>query len=152
MRLLVLVPFVLLIPVQGFCGVGEKSESVEATRTSIQGNRLPDEVHANYTVDIVSTAKLTVRQYSTSDGTVFAVAWTGKGQPPLSTLKVLGTYEQQYQEAFQQVTRSKIFRGRSQRIETADIVVEKMSVPGSFAQGRVYLKSLAPGVTLDEIK
>jgi hypothetical protein len=91
---------------------------------------------------------ITVREFVSGSGVVFAVAWKGTVRPDLSQL--LGSYADEYQAAFQQTPRQKGIRHL--QVKTRDIVVEKWGHMRGL-QGRAYVPALIPpGVSVDEIR
>jgi hypothetical protein len=102
---------------------------------------------APYTVEQISTPPgVTVDEYVSSNGTVFAVSWRGPRPPNLSQL--LGSYFTEYQTA----AASPHARRRGLVVQTPKLVVE---TGGHMRDlwGRAYLPgSLPPGVSADEIQ
>jgi hypothetical protein len=100
-----------------------------------------------YTVEQISTpAGVTVNEYLSVNGTVFAVSWRGPRPPDLSQL--FGAYFAEYQTAAAQphAQRGHLF------VQTENLVVETSGHMRDL-RGRAYLPALLPpGVSADEIQ
>ncbi|WP_408734438.1 DUF2844 domain-containing protein [Paraburkholderia bannensis] len=95
---------------------------------------------SNYTVRETTLANGTaVREYLTTAGTVFAVAWSGPQMPDLSAL--LGTYFPQY-VAGVQASRANGVRGPGM-VENSALVVHSGGHMGAFS-GQAWLPSALP--------
>jgi Protein of unknown function (DUF2844) len=128
--------------------LGESAGSVTADRKALSGMQRVTTVHANYTVQQIESAAVTVREYISSSGIVFAVAWSGLVNPDLTQL--LGSYSDEYREAQRQMPRT--HGKRTQQVKTSRVVVETWGHMRHL-QGRAYAPALVPqGVTIDEIK
>lgn len=92
--------------------------------------------------EITADSGLSVREFVSRDGIVFAVTWTGPVMPNLQTL--LGAHFPAYTAALAQVTE----RGlrRSLRIETSGLVVEAEGHMRAYV-GRAYLRAVIPAGT-----
>jgi hypothetical protein len=126
--------------------LGESSTSTEADRASMKATlrMLPA---AKYTVHEIQTPSgTTVREYVSSAGTVFAVAWTGPVIPDLR--QALGVYFDRYTGA----AKGKHASHRNLAIREADFVADSHGHMRAFS-GRAYLPQLLPqGVTAEEIR
>jgi len=101
-----------------------------------------------YTVHEIDFASTVVREYVSTSGIVFGIAWRGLIHPDLTQL--LGSYAGKYHEALLQTPRIK--GSRSLRVKTGSVVVEKWGHMRNL-QGRAYVPSLIPpGVSVDEIR
>jgi hypothetical protein len=101
-----------------------------------------------YTVQEIDYDGTAVREYISSSGIVFAIAWNGIRHPDLSAL--LGSYAGQYQQALQNTPRQPGARHIS--VKADGVVVEKWGHVRAL-QGRAYAPDLIPpGVNTDEIK
>ncbi len=129
--------------------LGEAADSVMVDRKALSATRNATTMtHANYTVQQIESDAVTVREYISSSGIVFGVAWNGLVFPDLTQL--LGSYANEYQEAQRRAPR--MHGQRSQQIKTDRIVVEKWGHMRNL-QGRAYTPALIPqGVTVSEIK
>ncbi|HYA85900.1 MAG TPA: DUF2844 domain-containing protein [Nitrospirota bacterium] len=128
--------------------LGESADSVTADRKALSAMRSITTTHVNYTVQQVESDSVTVREYISSSGIVFAVAWSGLVNPDLTQL--LGSYSSEYREAQRQTPRTP--GKRAQQVKTKRVVVETWGHMRHL-QGRAYAPTLVPqGVTIDEIK
>lgn len=102
-----------------------------------------------YTVHESTTeAGITLREYVSPQGIVFAVTWNGPSLPDLNAL--LGDYFPQFKEAMAQ-RRSHGIRG-SVALKQDDLVVESGGHLRDF-RGRAYAPNLLPPqVSIDEIQ
>jgi len=133
-------------PVQAV--LGESADSVTADRKALSAMRSVTTTRATYTVQEVESESVTVREYISPSGVVFAVTWSGLVNPDLTQL--LGSYSGEYQEARRQTPRTP--GKRSQQVKTNRVVVETWGHMRHL-QGRAYAPALVPqGVTIDEIK
>lgn len=136
-----------VIPGQVFATLGERADSVDKDRKALAAVKRATTTQANYTVQEVASAGVTVREYVSPSGVVFAVAWNGYTWPDLSVL--LGSYHQEYKVAKQQTPRR--HGQRQQQIVSGNVVVETWGHMRNL-QGRAYVPSLVPaGVNINEI-
>lgn len=104
---------------------------------------------AGYTVhELLSATGTTVREYESSNGTVFAVAWKGPFPPNLQQL--LGSQFEQYQEAMKNLS------GRAGHgpitIRLPGLVVQLAGHMGNYS-GRAYIPDKVPaGTSLESIR
>jgi hypothetical protein len=128
--------------------LGEGADSVAKDRRALSATKRATTTRANYTVQEVVSDAVTVREYLTPDGIVFAVAWNGLAHPDLATL--LGSYTKEYQDAKQQAVRR---HGHKQsQVKSGNVVVETWGHMRNL-QGRAYVPALVPGgVNLEDIR
>jgi len=140
---------IFFLPVQyAHATLGESADSVEMDRIALSASRLPVKSEKSYTVHEIASAVVTIREYVSVSGVVFAISWKGMNRPDLSQL--LGSYSGEYYEALQQTPRRK--GSRHLQVKTPHIVVEKWGHMRSL-QGRAYIPALMPaGVNIDEIR
>lgn len=139
---------VLAPPSLARAALGGSADSVESDRKALSAERRATTAVDGYTVQEVASGANTVREYVSSSGVVFAIAWSGLSHPDLTPL--LGSYAGEYKQALQQ-TRHVPGR-RSLRVKGNRVVVEKWGHMRNL-QGRAYVPALIPsGVSLDEIK
>lgn len=128
--------------------LGESAESVMSDRKEISAVRGATTVHNGYTIQEVISDSVSVREFISSSGVVFGIAWSGLIHPDLTLL--LGSYAGEYQEALKQTPRT--HGRRFSRVRTNRVVVEKWGHMRHL-QGRAYAPALIPsGVSIDEIK
>jgi len=133
---------------QALAALGGSVDSVESDRKVLLAIRSATTVSPAYTIhEMVSDAN-TVREYVSSDGIVFGVAWNGLAYPDLTQL--LGPYADEYQKAMGQASRKP--GRRHAQVKTNRVIVEKWGHMRNL-QGRAYAPGLVPqGVSVDEIK
>ncbi len=128
--------------------LGEPSASIATDSKAISAVRNAATARAGYTVQVIASDSVTVREYISPSGVVFGIAWNGLIHPDLTTL--LGSYNGEYQKALRQNPRKP--GRRFSQVKTNRIVVEKWGHMRNL-QGRAYVPALIPpGVTADEIK
>ncbi|MDA8088310.1 MAG: DUF2844 domain-containing protein [Nitrospiraceae bacterium] len=121
--------------------VSKDISAMKATRSQV--TTLPC-----YTVHEITSGTLTLREYVSSGGVVFGIAWDGPLSPNLRYL--LGSYYSQYHEARQQMPPS--HGKKSMRVQANDVVVEKWGHMRSM-HGRAYVPALLPeGVSPDAVR
>jgi len=139
----------LAVPLSTQASLGGDVTSVRADQAKLQAT-----VHTTaagpYTVEEVKAPMgVVVREYVSSAGKVFAVAWQGPTHPDLQQL--LGSYFQVYKQALQtqkptHLHRAPIF------INESGLVLE-MGGHMRFLVGRAYIPSLVPtNVQMEEIR
>lgn len=132
-----------------WAALGGDTASVQADQIHMQGTRRTMAT-ASYTVHEIQAASGTVvREYVSSEGKVFAVAFRGPWLPDLRQL--LGSYFDQYSQAVQ--TQRSMGRRRSPvMIDTPGLSVQIGGHPRSFS-GRAYVPEMMPsGVAAEEIQ
>jgi Protein of unknown function (DUF2844) len=129
--------------------LGEPADSVTSDQNALAAIRsATTTTHPDYIVQQSESDTVTVREYISPAGIVFAVAWNGMINPDLTQL--LGTYFADYREARRQMPRK--HGRRSQQVKTSRVVVETWGHMRDL-HGRAYVPALVPsGVTIDEIK
>ena len=128
--------------------LGGGIDSIAADRTALKGVHRATTSHGGYSVEEVKSDTVMVREYVSSSGVVFGVAWDGYVHPDLSQL--LGGYWAEYSGARGKAQR-KFGRSR-QRITTSAVVVESWGHMRSL-RGRAYVPGLIPaGVSVDDIR
>jgi hypothetical protein len=128
--------------------LGEPADSVAQDRKAMSAARGAATVHTDYTVQEVVSDSVTVREYISPAGIVFAIAWNGLTHPDLTPL--LGSYAGEYAAAVRHTQRKP--GRRHVQFKTDRIVVEKWGHMRNL-QGRAYAADLIPpGVSIDEIK
>jgi Protein of unknown function (DUF2844) len=98
--------------------------------------------------EIDAAAGLTVREFVTRGGTVFALSWAGPVPPDLQLL--LGNYFGAYAAGLAALKSPG--RNRSVRIALADLIVESSGHLRAYS-GRAYLPALMPaGVSIADLR
>lgn len=128
--------------------LGEPVDSVSADIKVLSAVQRSTTAGNGYTVHNIASASTVVREYITTSGVVFGIAWNGLTHPDLTQL--LGAYAGEYREALLRTPRIK--GSRRLQVKTGSVVVEKWGHMRNL-QGRAYVPSLIPpGVSVDEIK
>lgn len=122
--------------------LGDSVASVQKDRVSMKG-QLRTRSEAGYTVqEITAAGGVTVREYVSPSGQVFAVSWSGPAIPNLQ--QTLGAYFTQY------VTAARAQRARGQRVGHHHLEIRGPSLVvhagGHMRQyfGLAYVPSLVP--------
>jgi Protein of unknown function (DUF2844) len=154
---------VFLAPRSALATLGEQVQSIAADQQALGGQlrmlnqpstggqalheQSPASSNPAYTVEQISTsAGVTVNEYLSPNGTVFAVSWRGPRPPDLSQL--LGSYFAEYQTA---AAAPHVQRGHL-LVQTEHLVVETSGHMRDL-RGRAYVPALLPpGVNADEIQ
>ena len=128
--------------------LGEPAGSIESDRKALSAVKRGVKVRNSYTVYEIYSEANSVREYVSSLGIVFGIAWNGLVYPDITQL--LGSYAGEYQKALQQTLRQK--GSRHLRVQSPGVIVEQWGHMRSL-QGRAYAPALIPsGVSVDEIK
>ena len=144
----VLLVGILLFAQQTHATLGEGADSIAKDLKALSATKQGTTCHTSYTVQEIASAATTVREFLTSSGVVFGVAWNGLVNPDMTSL--LGSYATEFEDAEQ---RSQHEHGRRQfSVRTNRLVVETWGHMRDL-RGRAYLPALIPeGVSVDEIK
>jgi Protein of unknown function (DUF2844) len=128
--------------------LGGRAESVIADQMAFKSAQRSTTTLNGYTVETIVSEAVTVREYVSPSGTVFAIAWNGYVHPDLSQL--LGPYSAEYSANKQKAVRHS--GSKRQKLETESIVVDKWGRMKDL-HGRAYAPRLVPkGLNLDEIR
>ena len=132
--------------------LGEFVDSIESHRERVSAEKVTSKVistaYANYTVYQLKYDGTSVREYVSTSGIVFGIAWNGLIHPDLTPL--LGSYAGEYQEALGRTVRR--YGERHLQVKAARVIVQKWGHMRNL-QGRAYAPALIPaGVTVDEIR
>jgi len=128
--------------------LGESAGSIESDSKALSAVKRGVTVHNGYTVQEIYSEADTVREYVSSSGIVFGIAWNGLVYPDMTQL--LGSYNGEYQKALKRTMRQK--GSRHLRVKSQNIIVEKWGHMRDL-HGRAYAPALMPpGVSVDEIK
>ena len=121
--------------------LGASASSIEADRVKMKGALMRIQSTGAYTLhEIRSAAGTTIREYVSSSGDVFAVAWNGPAMPDLQ--QVLGDYFSVYQRDLRQFRETRRVRGPV-AIDDGNLVVQAGGHMRSFS-GRAYVRRIMP--------
>ena len=128
--------------------LGESSDSIASDKKALKAVGSATVTSSKYTVHEFQSGGTTIREYVSSSGIVFGIAWKGLTYPDLTPL--LGTYAAEHKKAASHAKRQP--GSRHSKIKSDNIVVEKWGHMRNL-QGRAYVPDLIPeGVTVGEIK
>jgi hypothetical protein len=141
--------FILLVlSVRAAASLGGDVSSVQTDQVRIKGAMMRVTSSDRFTVHEMRAATgTTIREYVSSSGRVFGVAWQGPTLPDLR--QVLGTYFDAYVQAAQAAQKKRVGRGPI-RIEESTFVVERSGHPRAFV-GRAYVPQFIPAGIGSEI-
>jgi hypothetical protein len=144
------VALLVMLPSPAIASLGGDQPTVDADRSRSQSALLRIARSDTYTLhEMQSPTGVVVREYMTSNGKVFAVAWNGPWMPDLRQL--LGPYFDRYQQDVQRRRQERRGRGPL-TIENTDFIVQSGGHPRAFS-GRAWLPGMMPaGVQLDSIR
>ena len=128
--------------------LGESIDSITSDSKTLSAIRSSVTSSGAYTVHELHSDALSVREYASTSGVVFGVAWNGPVPPDLTAL--LGSYAVEYRKAQSRQPRQP--GRRHVQVKTNRVVVERWGHMRNL-QGRAYAPDLIPqGVSVDEIK
>ena len=133
---------------QARAALGGSVDSITSDSQTLSAVKSAAKVSDSYTVHELHSDSISVREYVSSSGVVFGVAWNGPVAPDLTAL--LGSYADEYRQAQSQTPRQP--GRRHVQVKTNRVVVERWGHMRNL-QGRAYAPDLIPqGVSVDEIK
>jgi hypothetical protein len=138
---------VLIVATGAFAVLGEPADTITSDSSAMGIAKRVRTPRTGYAVHELQSGALTVREFVSTSGIVFAVAWEGIGNPDLPRL--LGNYFGEY------IAAKKAPRTpgrRSHAVRSERVVVERWGHMRNM-QGRAYVPLLhPPGVNTDEIR
>jgi hypothetical protein len=138
----------LVLQAPALAHLGGDTDSVSADRDAMQAQLRSIPMQLYNVHEITTAGGGVVHEYSTRQGTVFAVTWQGQLPPDLAQL--FGSYYKQYQDAA--AAQSRAGMHRQLNISGADFVVASTGRMRSF-RGAAYVPSLVPaGVSVAELQ
>lgn len=139
--------FAAMLPLSASATLGGDMESVQADQADMNASQRISAATENYTVYELQTPTGTmIREYLSTSGTVFAIAWQGPLLPNLRLL--MGAYFTEYTEA---ANTQHAGHGHLE-IQLPDLVVESNGRVRAFF-GRAYLpQGLPQGVAVTDIQ
>jgi Protein of unknown function (DUF2844) len=147
---LALTMLALARPAPVMAALGGNETSVQSDRAQMRAALLRMTRAERYTVhEMQAPSGTIVREYVSTTGAVFAVAWTGPWQPDLR--QVLGTYFEQYVQAARVVRARRAGHGPL-LLQEPGLVVQLSGHPRAF-EGKAYVPMLIPqGLGIDIIR
>ena len=145
---LALAIIVILFSQKTYASLGGSPDSIASDKKALLAIRSTTNTFNKYTIHEFHSGPNTVREYVSSSGVVFGVAWNGLIHPDLTLL--LGSYATEHQRALSHVVHHP---GRRYfKIKTDNMVVEKWGHMRNL-RGRAYVPALIPQeISTDEIK
>lgn len=140
---------VLLLQHPLFAALGGSRASIDDDRIHLQASLrvLPTTGYAVH--ELHSATGVIIREYISSSGTVFGLAWEGPWFPDMRQL--LGNYFQEYEQAMQSQSGTRGMR-RPVDVELSDLVVHAGGHPGAFF-GQAYVPDMLPeGVHAEDVR
>jgi hypothetical protein len=138
---------VLVLQAPALAHLGGDTDSVSADRDAMHAQLRSIPMQLYNVHEITTPGGGVVHEYSTRQGTVFAVTWRGQLPPDLAQL--FGNYYKQYQDAA--AAHSRPGMHRQLNISNADFVVASTGRMRSF-RGAAYVPSLVPaGVSVADL-
>ncbi|MBZ5572591.1 MAG: DUF2844 domain-containing protein [Acidobacteriia bacterium] len=134
-----------------FAALGGDANSVQADQIHMKATaQIRVSPNGAYSVhELQSPHNTVVREFISSDGRVFGVAWRGPFVPNMR--QILGTYFQQYSAAAREA-KSKYVGRRPLNIQQPGLVVQTGGHMRSYS-GRAYVPEMVPqGVSVNEIR
>jgi hypothetical protein len=139
----------LFFATPAWAALGGTAATIQADQVHMQGSRRLVAA-GNYTVhEIQAPTGTVVREYVSTDGKVFAVAWNGPFLPDMRQL--LGDYFDRYARAVQVQSKSRMGR-RPVMIDQPEMVVRMGGHMRAWA-GKAYVPNMVPrGVRVEDIQ
>lgn len=148
-RLALVTTLLLSASSPAFAVLGQPEASIEGDRQGLAGERTST-ASPSYSIETITTTGLTVREYVSPNGIVFAVSWRGIGVPNLSVL--LGDYFQEYEDArLESLKKEPKLRG-PMAFATTDLVVETGGHMRDLWGRAIVPALLPPSVTLQDVQ
>ena len=140
---------ILALPLPLVASLGGDITSVQSDQAKLQGTLRSSSTDSYTLHEIQASTGVTVKEYVSSAGKVFAVTWQGAFPPDLRQL--LGTYFDQYSQAVQ--AQRSLRHGRGPLlIQQPGLVVQVAGHARSF-WGKAYVPQMLPaGVHAEDIR
>lgn len=137
----VMMILILLVAVsQSWATLGQQMASVEHDRSVMSGHR-QSKPATGYSIETITVAGMTVNEYVSTNGVVFAVTWSGVGMPDLSLL--FGSYFEEYQEGVKALQNQKPRMRGPMALKTSHLIVERVGHTRGM-WGRAFVPALLP--------
>jgi hypothetical protein len=138
----------LAISLPAHASLGGSADSIERDRAAMKGQALTRQSAAYSLHEIRDSHGTMVREYLSSDGTVFAVAWQGPFAPDLQQL--LGPYFDTYMTGVKEEKAGSVGR-RPLNLQMPGLVVQR-SGHLRAEHGRAYIPEKVPlGVKVEDL-
>ncbi len=138
--------FAALLPARAFAGLGGDITSVARDGAKMRAAIIVRQAERYAIHEMKSESGATVREFTTPEGKVFAVAWEGPSHPDYQ--QILGPYFAKLQQA----TGQRRARRAPLLIETPEFVFQSLGHFRALA-GRAYLPQLMPAdVSAEEVR
>jgi hypothetical protein len=140
---------VLIIALPVWASLGGDTASIQADQVHMQGTRTMTAAQLYTVHEIQGASGTVVREYVSSSGKVFAVAWHGPWPPDLHQL--LGSYSDQYVQAVNAQSGTRMGR-RPIVVEQPGLVVRSGGHPRAFGGVAYVPGNLPQGVRAEDIR
>ena len=143
----ILTLLIVALPVAAWAELGGTAASIKTDQVQMKATLRPAVSNPNYSVHEIQTPQgVTVKEFVSASGTVFAVAWNGPTMPDLQQL--LGQYFDSYTTA----AKTPHTGHKHLTISQPGLVVESQGHMRAFF-GKAYIPTMLPtGVTAAELK
>ena len=149
LRVLIASLLVAFFSTSAFAALGDNVSSITTDQAHMKGTLRITQAQSYAIHEIKGERGTIVREFVSSNGTVFGVAWQGQFRPDLQQL--LGKYFDQYTEAAKKQRESYVGR-RPLNIQLPGLVVQMSGHMRAYS-GRAFLPGVVPqGVAADSIR
>ncbi len=139
-KLVLLASFALLgVASQAQAELGGRGASVDADRVKLRATMSRSAEHGRTIHQLAAGDGTVTREFTTTDGTIFAVSWSGPQRPNLKQL--FGDYYPRFQAVNAQTGKARMRRAMA--VNDIDFVVQTGGRPGAF-WGYAFLRSRVP--------
>ncbi|MBS0184277.1 MAG: DUF2844 domain-containing protein [Nitrospira sp.] len=122
--------------------LGQAKASVEKDRAAM-GGQVQSKLAPGYSVETITVVGMTIKEYVSLDGTVFAVTWKGTGVPNLRLL--FDAYFDEYLDALTELQNKKPRLRRPLMLKTENLVIERSGHARNM-WGRAFIPSHLPAM------
>ncbi len=148
MKILHVSLWLLLASASVFASLGGPESSIHRDTQKLNATKKVVHSMKNYSIHELDSHGTLIREYISSSGIVFGIAWRGLVHPELGSL--LGSYAAEYSILFEKNLKQN--GARTSSIRTDNIVVEKWGHMRNLA-GHAFIPSLLPeGLSPNEIR
>jgi len=129
-----------------WAGLGQPEASVTSDQLHMKSEHRVQDFQAYKVHELANTEGAVVREYVSSEGTVFGISWQGRSTPDMNQL--LGNYVNNFQTATRDQTQIRQRRGIT--IRTNDFVYSNFCRMG-VCSGSAYAPKLVPSNVSTEV-